>query len=213
MKANDDSVTVYNGRNQPVPRSGELNELSMMYFNTLENTSLINIESLKCNLFIFTREVQYLINFLVPPDSYPVSAVAFYGYMSQSSAHNLSVHHLIVYDLVLINKGNGYNKGDGIFIAPVTGDYAFHFSVCVSPGSESPWATLELTRNGNAIVSTFEESKSAGVGSNYHCSSTLVISDVDVGDHIFIRTNQPTRGAIYSGGAGRISFSGWLLFR
>ena len=53
MKANDDSVTVYNGRNQPVPRIGELNELSMMYFNTLENISIIYIESLKCNLFIF----------------------------------------------------------------------------------------------------------------------------------------------------------------
>ena len=46
-----------------------------------------------------------------------------------------AVHHLIVYDLVLINKGDGYNKGDGIFIAPVTGVYAFHFSVCVIPGS------------------------------------------------------------------------------
>ena len=53
VKANDDSVTVYNGRNQPVPRIGELNELSMMYFNTLENISIIYIESLKCNLFIF----------------------------------------------------------------------------------------------------------------------------------------------------------------
>nr|XP_022299491.1 complement C1q-like protein 4 [Crassostrea virginica] len=166
---NDDAVTFYSERNQPIPR-------------------------------------------IVPPDSYPVSAVAFYGYMSRSSAPNLPTHHLIVFDLVLTNKGNGYNKGDGIFIAPVTGVYAFHFSVCVIPGPESPWAMLELTRNGNALGSTFEESKSSGYGA-YHCSSTLVISDVVVGDHIFIRTNQATRGPIYSGGSGGTSFSGWLLFR
>ena len=152
------------------------------------------------------------MDFLVPPDSYPVSAVAFYGYMSQSSSPNLPPHHPIVYDLVLTNKGNGYNNGDGIFIAPVTGVYVFHFSVCVVSGSESPWASLELTRNGNAIGSTFEESKSSGYG-GYHCSSTLVVSDVDVGDHIFIRTQESTRGPMYSGARGRTSFSGWLLFR
>ena len=103
-------------------------------------------------------------------------------------------------------------QGDGIFIAPVYGVYAFHFSVCVIHGPESPWASLELTRNGNAIGSNFKESKSSGYGA-YHCSSTLVISDVDVGDHIFIRTNQATRGPIHSGGGGKTSFSGWLLFR
>lgn len=60
-----------------------------------------------------------------------MSAVAFYGYLSKSSAHNLSPHHTIVYDTMVINRDNRYNQGDGIFIAPVTGVYAFHFSVCV----------------------------------------------------------------------------------
>ena len=151
------------------------------------------------------------MDFSVPPDSYPVSAVAFYGYLSKSSAHNLSPHHPIVYDLVLTNKGNGYNKGDGIFIAPVTGVYAFHFSVCVIEGPELPWASLEITRNGNVLGSIFEEGTSSGPG--YHCSSTLVISDVTVGDHVFIRTQETTRGPLYSEARGRTSFSGWLLFR
>ena len=155
--------------------------------------------------------MQFVSELLVPPDSYPVSAVAFYGYMSKSSAPNLSPHHPIVYDLVLTNKGNGYNKGDGIFIAPTTGVYAFHISVCVINGPEIPWACLEITRNGNALGSTFEEGTVSGSG--YHCSSTLVISDVDVGDHIFIRTQRATRGPIFSGDIGRTSFSGWLLFR
>lgn len=158
-------------------------------------------------------ETRSLLHFFykVPPDSYPVSAVAFYGYLSRSSARNLSPHHTIVYDTVEINRGNGYNQGDGIFIAPVTGVYAFHFSVCVVPGPEAPWASLEITLNGNIIGSIFEESPTSGY--NYHCSSTLVISEVQTGDHVFIRTHENIRGPIYSEPRGRTSFSGWLLFR
>ncbi|XP_052679332.1 caprin-2-like isoform X3 [Crassostrea angulata] len=146
---------------------------------------------------------------IVPPDSYPVSAVAFYGYLSQSSAPNLPPHHPIVYDTVIINRANGYNNGDGIFIAPVTGVYAFHFSVCVINGPEVPWASLEISLSGNSLGSTFENS----VASGYHCSSTLIVSDVHDGDHVFIRTHENTRGHIYSSPAGRTSFSGWLLYR
>lgn len=158
-------------------------------------------------------ETRSLLHFFykVPPDSHPVSAVAFYGYLSRSSARNLSPHHTIVYDTVVINKGNGYNIGDGIFIAPVTGVYAFHFSVCVIEGPETPWASLEVTLNGNVLGSVFEEGSVTGGG--FHCSSTLVISDVHTEDHVFVRTEQATRGHLQSDPRGRTSFSGWLLFR
>lgn len=137
--------------------------------------------------------------------------MAFYGYLSHSSAPNLPPHHPIVYDTVVINRANGYNKGDGIFIAPVTGVYAFHFSVCVVNGPEVPWVSLELTLNGNSLGSTFEEGVVSGSG--YHCSSTLIVSDVHIGDHVFVRTHETTRGHIYSSPTGRTSFSGWLLYR
>lgn len=35
--------------------------------------------------------------------------------------------------------------------------YAFHFSVCVIEGPETPWASLEITLNGNALGAIFEE--------------------------------------------------------
>ena len=93
---------------------------------------------------------------------------------------NLSPHYPIVYDMVLTNKGNFYNKGDRIFIAPFSGVFGV------------PWASLEITRNSNALGSTFEKWTSSGSG--YHCGSTLLISDVAVGNHIFIRTQETTRG-------------------
>lgn len=137
--------------------------------------------------------------------------MAFYAYLSKNSPPNLSPHHLIVYDVIKINRGNAYNGGDGIFIAPVTGLYAFHISVCVTEGREIPWASLEITVNGNIIGSTFEEGLATAGG--YHCSGTLVLSDVNVGDHVFVRTEEVTRGPIHSDSRGRTSFSGWLLYK
>ncbi|XP_061172904.1 uncharacterized protein LOC133182173 [Saccostrea echinata] len=148
---------------------------------------------------------------IIHPDTYPVSAVAFYGYLSQKSAPNLPAHHLIIYDAVHINRGNGYNKGDGIFIAPVTGVYVFHFSLCITEGENYPWASLEIAVNGIALGSTYEEGLKPGEPGGYHCSSNLVISEVNSGDHVFIRTTSATRGAIISAAYGRTSFSGWLL--
>ncbi|XP_062598321.1 uncharacterized protein LOC134259739 [Saccostrea cucullata] len=146
---------------------------------------------------------------ILPPDSYPVSAVAFYSYLSKATAPNLPAHHLMVYDVVHINRGNGYNKGDGIFIAPVTGVYAFHFSLCIAQGASYPWASLEVTVNGIGLGSTYEGVNTAPGG--YPCTSGLVISDVNSGDHVFIRTFEETRGAINSAPNGRTSFSGWLI--
>jgi hypothetical protein len=117
----------------------------------------------------------------------------------------------MAYDVIKINRGNGYNGGDGIFIAPVTGVYAFHFSVCVTEGHEVPWASLELTVNGNGIGSTYEEGQASAGG--FHCSSNLVLSDVNAGDHVFIRTSRATRGSVISADYGRSSFSGWLMYR
>ena len=62
---------------------------------------------------------------------------------------------------------------------------------CVIEGPETQWTSLEITRNGNALGSTFEEGTRSGSG--YHCGSTSVISDVTVGVHIFIRTQETTR--------------------
>uniref|UniRef100_UPI002ED55183 complement C1q-like protein 4 n=1 Tax=Saccostrea cuccullata TaxID=36930 RepID=UPI002ED55183 len=152
-----------------------------------------------------------LVSRIIPPETHPVSIVAFYAYLSTNSAPNLSVHHLIVYDVVHINRGNGYNKGDGIFIAPVTGVYALHFSVCIAKNRGFSWVPLQLTLNSNVLGATFEEGLDSNVGN--HCSSGLAISDVNAGDHVFIRTQQATSGIIHSSSVGRTTFSGWLLYR
>jgi hypothetical protein len=172
---------------------------------------VVKIREHKISLFLRALLMKICKLISVPPDTYPISAVAFYAYLSTRSATNLPPHHLMAYDVIKINRGNAYNGGDGIFIAPVTGVYAFHFSVCVIEGPQVPWASLEITVNGNIIGSIFEEGQVSGGG--YHCSSNLALSDVNAGDHVFVRTVEPTRGPIHSDYRGRTSFSGWLLYR
>ena len=132
-----------------------------------------------------------LIKFSVLSDLYPVSAVAFYGCMSHNSAYNLVRHDSIVYDTVLTNTGNGYNIGDETFIAPTTGVYAIHFSV-ISVISAKLSRSIAMGK----IGSIFEEGSDYGKG--YHCRSTLVVSYVDVDDHIFIKSQETPRGSIFS---------------
>ncbi|XP_061172926.1 uncharacterized protein LOC133182192 [Saccostrea echinata] len=194
---------------------GAVNEESHAGMGYREGSNLVvTFANSGDHVFIRTQKgtTGYLFsNDILPPDTYPAPAVAFYAYLSTNSAPNLSVHHLIVYDVIHINRGNGYNKGDGIFIAPVTGVYAFHFSVCIAKGGGFSWVPLQLTLNGNVLGATFEEGLDSNVGN--HCSSGLAISDVNVGDHVFVRTQQTTSGAIHSSPVGRTSFSGWLLYR
>lgn len=74
-------------------------------------------------------ETRSLLHFFykVPPDSYPVSAVAFYGYLSRSSARNLSPHHTIVYDTV---EAMDTIKGTGYLLLPSL-EYTPSISLCV----------------------------------------------------------------------------------
>ena len=72
--------------------------------------------------------------------------VAFYAYRS----HNMSTHSnikykQILYDVVDLNIGNGYDVTNGKFKAPSEGLYLFHVSTGVYDKS---WANTELIHNG-----------------------------------------------------------------
>ena len=60
------------------------------------------------------------------------------------SENNPGKHHTIIYDHVVTNYGNGYNKYTGAFIAPRSGVYVFTWTTFANPGSYLP---IELIVN------------------------------------------------------------------
>lgn len=55
--------------------------------------------------------------------------------MSQNEAHVVD-HHIITFDNVQTNVGNGYNKHTGSFIVPQSGVYVFTWTLVISSTSE-----------------------------------------------------------------------------
>ncbi|XP_062598318.1 complement C1q-like protein 4 [Saccostrea cucullata] len=141
---------------------------------------------------------------IVPPSTSTISSIAFYSYLSKNSGP-ITAHHTLVYDVSHINRGNGYNKNDGIFIAPVSGVYVFHFSVCIGG---SAYASFEILVNGEVIGAVNEESHT---GMGYREGSNLVVTFANSGDHVFIRTQRSTIGYVFSNDMCKTSFSGWFL--
>ena len=122
------SMTFYSFRNQPVQRISKLNS------HDVSKTMYLRIHFA---IFHWTFS---------SPGSYPVSAVDFYGNMSQNIA---PICHLTTPSSTTW-FWQTRAMTTTIFIAPTTGVYAFHFSVCVI-------LSLEVTWNGNAIGSIFAE--------------------------------------------------------
>lgn len=69
--------------------------------------------------------------------------IAFYAYLTNTES-NPGAHHIIVYDHVVTNSGNGYSKFTGAFTAPRAGMYVFSWTTFINPSSNFP---IELTHN------------------------------------------------------------------
>lgn len=74
-----------------------------------------------------------------------MSPVAFFAYRSSSLNLNHSLKHtIIIYNIVDLNLGNGYNKDTGKFTAPSDGLYIFYVSTGVIEQSHT---IVELVLN------------------------------------------------------------------
>ena len=143
--------------------------------------------------------------FSVPPTLEPTEQIAFYTYLSANSAASLRQHHILVFDTVKTNMGNGYHVGDGIFIVPSSGLYVFAWTVTVQPHG---WASVEIVVNAEVLGSTFADGSYA---SCWDGSAGIIVVHVNAGDHVFIRMQENGDGPINSNARGRTSFSGWKL--
>ncbi|XP_062601954.1 uncharacterized protein LOC134263581 [Saccostrea cucullata] len=134
----------------------------------------------------------------------PSNTVAFYAYLSKTIPAFVG-HHIITFDVMVTNVGNGYHPYTGIFIAPRAGIYVFAWTIRMY-GSSSH--TTELVVNSNVVGAVFLNPLSHIDGS----VSNVVAVHVNKGDDVYIRTGDDRNsGDIMSHSWGRSSFTGWML--
>jgi hypothetical protein len=138
----------------------------------------------------------------------PQTGVAFYAYISSVHTPALEAKHIIIYDVVVTNRGNGYHKDDGIFTVPRSGVYVFTWTVVVQ---EAEWIDLEIVQNGSPFGSIFADTVNTASG-DWDCSTGVAVKEVNAGDHVYIRTiDHSDKTIIASGTNARTSFAGWQL--
>ena len=109
----------------------------------------------------------------------------------------------MVYDVVNLNDGNGYNKADGTFTAPSSGLYVIH----VSTGAiDKSYAAMELVLNGKVRNIGFADS---GNHLDRTFATTVTPLQLKKGDVVSTRIGNASGGSlIESSGYIRTSFSG-----
>ena len=75
-----------------------------------------------CGFLKSIHELHYIYP-TVPPTISPTGVIAFHAYVSKDSDGPLSSHYILKFDTVPLNKRNGSNVFDGIFIVPTSGTY------------------------------------------------------------------------------------------
>ncbi|XP_061180206.1 heavy metal-binding protein HIP-like [Saccostrea echinata] len=131
------------------------------------------------------------------------SPIAFSGYMTSNIA-NPHDNEIFLFDHVIVNSGNGYNKHNGMFTAPVKGIYAFFGTVLTFSGKS---LESEIVQNGNGICRIYSGDDSFdGSGSN------MAIIQLEVGDVVWMRIHDRFHDTGVSVDGPWTTFSGFLLY-
>lgn len=149
----------------------------------------------------------YLERLLSPTTQQPVTTstnIAFYAYMTGRTP-SITIQHPLVFDVVKTNNGNGYHATTGVFIAPEPGVYVFTWSMRENGDC---YHSTQLMVNSEEIGIIHLHSVSGGD----FVSTGVVVTNVNAGDDVYVRTHQYWNHCyIESTTGGRSSFAGWKL--
>ncbi|CAC5406357.1 C1QL [Mytilus coruscus] len=159
------------------------------------------VESLQVQMWNLTRSIQDISK---DQKKYTDNHVVFYARLS--STINLNTYSIVKFNDVVINVGNHYNSGDGIFVAPVAGVYQFS------------WMTL--TDSGNAVYSELRVDNvkidrllvSLGSAAGTIPATRMTVCKVEKGDHVWIQTTEHNSNNHFLYNVAQCSFMGLLLF-
>ena len=146
----------------------------------------------------------YTERLLVQPSQVTPTTVAFYAYRSSSIPESEATpNHILNFDIVKTNAGNGYHPSTGVFIVPESGIYVFSWSF--RNGFNHAHSTQLMVNNeevGLIHLRLDVQGSITGTG--------IAVIHVNKGDDVFVRIATGS-GIIFSDVSGKSSFSGWKL--
>lgn len=143
---------------------------------------------------------------LFPTTQQPVTTptvIAFYAYMAADTP-SITIQYHLVFDVVKTNNGNGYHPSTGTFIAPVTGVYVFTWTIRETNNCHHSTQLMVNNAEIGIIYVHVDSNDMAGTG--------VVVTHVNAGDDVYVRTHANWNNCyIVSNASGRSSFAGWKL--
>lgn len=128
-------------------------------------------------------------------------------YARLSSSIYLNTYSIVKFNDVVINVGNYYNSGDGIFVAPVTGVYQFSWMTLTDSGD---YVYTEL-RVDNVVIDKLTISLGSAAGTIP--ATRVTVCKVEKGDHVWIQTTGTgSNNYFLVSSSAHSSFMGLLLF-
>jgi hypothetical protein len=132
--------------------------------------------------------------------------IAFYAYISKNvPISSLSPNKILVYDVVDLNLGKGYDVISGKFIAPDSGLYAFHVTTV---SYDKSWSTVKLMLDGAVKNVGFADS---GNHNDRASSSTFTILSLEINQTVYTQVGVYGGATLESNEHSRLSFSGYKI--
>ncbi|XP_062613647.1 cerebellin-2-like [Saccostrea cucullata] len=128
--------------------------------------------------------------------------VAFSAFMS--SAKNYGQDQTWIFDTVLVNEGNHFNRASGTFTSPSAGTYVFSWATLTNPGNAAhPYLRVNGVYKGKTAFNQLNSKQQL-----WSSGSNSIVLSLKEGDRVNIASG-------YLGAYAReefSSFSGWKLF-
>ncbi|VDI73895.1 Hypothetical predicted protein [Mytilus galloprovincialis] len=128
-------------------------------------------------------------------------------YVELSEDTHLNTNSILKFDIQVIDEGNNFNTGDGIFVAPISGVYLFSWTIQTQ---FSQHVQTEL-RVDNIVKG--KQLMSLGAGAGYFGTTRNVLCTVNKGDHVWIQTDNHYTDHYFDdiNGGVRSSFMGMFI--
>ena len=104
-------------------------------------------------------------------------------------------HETIVYSTETLDVGNGFNASTGIYTAPMTGNYAFSWTIRMDSSPVGIYLITEIVVNTTILDIAITHTDKDGTD---HTTSTATTStSLHKGDRVFVRVQRTSGGVVY----------------